>query len=197
MTSSTPDAALPTGAGKPRSYAGDYMARGREGEEIVLRWLAARPGVKAVEDLRADLAAQRDDVDCRVAFAGGREMLVEIKTDSYIGRTGNLVFEMTRINHTAPVEYLVTPGWSVRSTADLFAFYGLLSERLYLLTADHFRAGFRRFMVQLSRESAERGERFIATDTLRLIPTDAGKSTLLFYIPERYFEGMKVYTGVY
>lgn len=197
MTSSTADTALPTGAGKPRSYDGDYMTRGRAGEEIVLRWFATRPGVQAVEDLRADPAARRDDVDCRVVLAAGRRLLVEIKTDSYIGRTGNLVFEMTRINHTAPVEHLVTPGWSVRSTADLFAFYGLRSERLYLVTAGQLRGGFRRFMAQLSRESAEQGERFMATDTLRLIPTDAGKSTLLFYIPERYFEGMKIYTGVY
>ena len=52
-------------------------------------------------------------------------------------------------------------------------------------------------MVAGSRLSAERGERFIATDSLRLIPTDRGKSTLIFYIPEGYFEGMKTYTGVH
>ena len=198
MLSSTPKPTR-TGADKARSYAGDYMARGQEGEGIVLNWLAAQPSVVEVVALRDDPAARRDDVDCRVHFADGRQMLVEIKTDDYLGRTGNLVFEMARINHGAPVdsEYLVTLGWSARSAADLFMFYGPLSERLYLLTAGGLRAGFRRFVAQLSRESVERGKRFVSTDALRLIPTDEGRSTLLFYIPERYFEGMKVYTGVH
>lgn len=186
-----------TGADKAGSYAGDYMARGRAGEEIVLRWLAAQPGVQAIYDLRADPAAQRDDVDCRVHLADERTLLAEIKTDDYLGRTGNLVFEMARINHTAPTEHLVTLGWSARSAADLFLFYGPRSERLYRLTAEQLRAGFRRFMARLSRESAERGERFISADYMRLIPTDAGKSTLIFYVPESCFEGMKVYTGVH
>ena len=90
-----------TGSGKERSYNGDYMERGKNAELIVLKWLADNSTVIGVEDLRTLRVMREADVDCSVKLMDGRIVLAEIKSDWHLGKSGNMLFEVLRINHTA------------------------------------------------------------------------------------------------
>ena len=93
-----------TGADKARSYSGDYMAAGKKAEEIVMRYLQSKPYIIGLNDFRELRAVQEADVDIAIKTIDGRVTLAEIKSDWHLGVSGNVLFEVLRINHTAPPE---------------------------------------------------------------------------------------------
>ena len=161
-----------TGADKPRSYSGDYMDLGRRGEEIVISWLRAHSHILKVEDVREFRFTREIDVDCIVYLDDGRVALAEIKTDSHLGRSGNVLFEVLRLNHTAPSDHAGTLGWSLRSPAKWLLFYAPAVAKIYRVRFEDYRRAWQRYTRE--RRKLCRYD-FVSTDSI--------KSTFNFLIP--------------
>jgi hypothetical protein len=112
-----------TGIEKARSYNGDYMRIGKAGETVCLNWLRQHPGVCDIIDFRAVRAVHECDIDCGVKLYTGNICLVEIKTDTYLGVTGNILCEVLRINHTCEPNFAGYLGWMLRSPAKYLLYY--------------------------------------------------------------------------
>ncbi len=169
-------------ANRKRSYDGDYMARGKTTELVVMQWLKDISVVERVEDLRSDTAMQRADIDCRIYCTGGRIILAEIKSDRHLGKSGNFLFEVLRINHTSRSERAVTLGWSARSQAELLLMHNPGINILDQILMSEHRQAFQNATAEM------RGD--IKRD---YVPTDKIKSTYNFLIPERFVTVMPSY----
>jgi hypothetical protein len=161
-----------TGVMKQRSYDGDYMATGRKAEEIVMRFLRERPEVVGIEDWRDLRAVQEADVDCAVKMNDGTVTLAEIKSDVHLGVSGNVLFEILRINHTCLPERACTLGWSARSPAMYFIYYAPSVNSIYMCRVDALRRCVQAY-------TAERRDR----TRLHWVNTDNIKSTLNILVP--------------
>jgi hypothetical protein len=167
--------AVMTGATKTRSYDGDYMKAGKAAESIVMEFLRCNPEVVGVEDIRELRPMQAADADCIIYNADGTVVLAEIKSDSYLGKSGNVIFEALRINHTAPPDKAATLGWTARSPATYFLFYAPSVDCIYQCRANDLRAAFQKYTSE-AREHAR----------YMLVPTDNVKSTVTYLIPWKY-----------
>jgi hypothetical protein len=159
---------------RERSYNGGYMAAGRASEEIVLAWLARRPWVIGVEDLRSLRQMREADVDCGVSLIDGRNTLAEIKSDAHLDRSGNFWFEVLRVNHTAPPDRSVTLGWSARSPARVLIFHAPSSRKIHVIPMDQFRTAMQGYTVSTRKFC------------LNIVPTDCIKSTVNILIPAHH-----------
>lgn len=83
---------------------------GTAGEEAALRYLAQKHGKGAVRDVRNDSTYQIRDIDYILPDG----TTVEVKTDTWVARTGNLFFETARNHGRAGCFY--------RSKADLWVY---------------------------------------------------------------------------
>lgn len=164
-------------ANKRCSYDGDYMEAARRAEGFVLRHLKEDPNVLGVRDCRSLRVGQEADFDISITTTDGAVALAEVKSDKWISETGNMVFEIARVNHTAPHDKAVTLGWSARSPATWCIFYSPQTEILYMIRFEDFRRCFQRY----SREA--RGN-----VRMKWISTDNIKSTLIALIPKRYWQ---------
>lgn len=97
-----------------KSYNGALMQTGKTNEDILLAWLKTKG--KDVIDFREFRLAQRIDVDFGIETIDGAIVLAEIKSDRYIKKDGNLLFENHRINHFVPNKWFYL-GWGWRSPA--------------------------------------------------------------------------------
>jgi hypothetical protein len=170
-------------ASRERSYDGDYMAAGRKAETIVLDWLRTRPEVIGVEDLTGLRQMREADVDCSVALMDGRVTLAEIKSDAHLGVSGNVLFEVLRINHTAPHDRAVTLGWSARSPAHWLLFYAPAVGKIYRWSMEDYRNGLQ---LYAGAERARARMSFVATDKI--------KSTVNILVPEEWMKPVTVYS---
>lgn len=164
-----------TGASKLRSYSGDYMADGIKAQDIVLEFLRKRPDVIGVDDLSQLKVMQEADVDCMIKTADGLITLAEIKSDKWIGKSGNILFEVLRINHTTTPDHAVTLGWSARTPAKFLIFYSPDLSKIYVISSDNLR----RAMQQYTRTARKDSK-------INFVETDQIKSTLNILIPERF-----------
>lgn len=158
------------------------MADGKKAEEKVLGWLAREPWVIGVEDLRSLRQMREADVDCSVALIDGRVTLAEIKSDRHLGVSGNFLFEVLRINHTAPPEKAVTLGWSSRTPARQILYYAPACDVVHSILADEFRRA-----MQAYTDVTRKGSR------IDYVETDRIKSTINILIPSRFVEAMTSY----
>jgi len=161
-----------TGVDKKRSYNGDYMKLGKEAERIVMEWLKQRPQVLGLSDFRELRAIQEADVDIAIKTQDGTVTLAEIKSDRHLGVSGNVLFELLRINHTCIAEKSCTLGWSARSPAVWFLFYASSVNKIYQCRVDDFRVCFQNYTKE-KRDGAK----------LFWVNTDSIKSTLNCLIP--------------
>ncbi|MBN1287861.1 MAG: hypothetical protein JXB47_20855 [Anaerolineae bacterium] len=166
-----------TGAHKAPSYSGDYMAAGRQAEEIVIAWLHDRPQVLGVDDFRALRVVQEYDVDVGIKTADGRTLLAEIKSDRHLGKTGNVLFELLRINHTCHTDHAGALGWSLRSPATWLLYYAPAAGQVWQCRFDSFRRVFQHYTHQVRTDSAE----FLRRS--RVVLTDRIKTTVNLLIP--------------
>lgn len=172
---SLPGAGSRPSASRPRSYDGGYMEFGKRAEEAVLEFLRRRPGVLGVDDLRDLRPMQKADVDCSIETADGRSTLAEIKGDKHLGKSGNVLFEALRINHTAPPHRAVTLGWSARSPATYFLYYApnaTRGESIYQCRADALRQHVQRYTRRVRKQTR-----------IDYVETDGIKSTVNLLIP--------------
>ena len=168
----------PTGINKTKSYSGDYMDIGKQGEETVIDWLKQRPNIIGVTDFREIREIHDADIDVGVRLYTGQVCLAEIKTDTYLGTTGNIIFEVLRINHYSDHKYAGYLGWSFRSPAEFLLFYAPNRKppAIYKITFKDYRA-----VIQLYTK--ENPARFLE------VRTDRGKTTYNILIPEEEFNG--------
>jgi hypothetical protein len=108
---------------KTKSYNGDYMDIGKQGEQKVIEWLKARPSVLGISDFRDIRVIHEADIDIGIRLYKGNICLAEIKTDTYLGTTGNVLNEILRINHYANHQYAGYLGWTLRSPAEWLFYY--------------------------------------------------------------------------
>lgn len=169
---------VPTGATKERSYDGDYMKLGKEGERIVLNFLQRRPQVVGVEDFR-DLRVMREaDVDCAIKTRDGRISLAEIKSDSWLGISTNILCEVMRINHTCRPEMAGYLGWAFRSPAQWLLYYAPAARQIWQIKFDALR--------QVIQQYSQRERKNLRFD---IVATDSLKTTFNLLIPENEFVG--------
>lgn len=101
---------------------GQYAQVGRLGESLVASYLnyvfhdEYGPTVRIV-DLRHDKAMQHADVDFLVTLPSGNVIFTEVKTDTYLGMTGNVLFETMRIYGDSPADMAFRLAWGPRSAA--------------------------------------------------------------------------------
>ena len=124
------------------------------------------------------------DVDLSLSLMDGRIALAEVKSDRHLGRSGNLLFEILRINHTAPHGKAVTLGWSARSPANWLLYFSPAKHAIYQITFDSFREGFQKY-TEACRAGTE-----IRVDWTN---TDKIKSTINVLVPEKYFTGIVIH----
>jgi hypothetical protein len=150
---------------------------GTNAERIVMAWLEENPNVVGVRDLR-DLRVMREaDVDLSILLMDGRVALAEVKSDYHLGVSGNILFEMLRVNHTAPAVACARLGWSAKTPALWVLFYAPQVESIYVISTEDYRKGFQTY----TKETREKS-RIVWTNT------DAIKSTINLLVPERYFK---------
>jgi hypothetical protein len=172
-----------TGTGKNRSYGGDYMAVGKEGERVVIQWLESRPNVLGVSDFRDVRQIQEADVDIGVRLYTGQVCLAEIKTDTYLGTSGNILNEVLRINHYSDHDVAGYLGWTWRSPAKWLIYYAPNRTPPAI-----YKATFADVRLVLQRVSKENDVRFTT------VRTDSGKTTYNILVPESEYEGVfKIY----
>lgn len=170
-------------ATKERSYDGDYMAAGKLAEEVCLEFVKRNPKTVGVEDTRNLRVLQEADVDCIVHLMDGQLFLAEIKSDRHLGVSGNVLFELLRINHTCREDRALVLGWTFRSPAKWLLYYSPTRKSIYMARFADLRAVFQRY----SRE-VRKGLR------LDIVPTDSLKSTVNALVPwERCQAAFKVY----
>lgn len=165
-----------------RSYAGGMMEKGKTGEQVVLTWLRARPHVLEVDDLRELRPMQKADVDACIYTRDGLNALCEIKLDRHLGKGGNVLFEIMRVNHTAPPDRACTLGWSMRSPATWLLYYAPKESSVYVFRFAAFRAAFQNWTDARRRQESS-GNVQIGAFNMRWINTDKIKSTLALLIP--------------
>lgn len=157
---------------RTRSYNGGYMDFGKQAEETVLRFLKGRPEVIGVDDFRDLRPLQEADVDCSIKTSDGRVTLAEIKGDKWLGKSANVLFEVLRINHTAPPDRAVTLGWSARSPATYFLYYAPTFRAIYQFRASELRERVQEYTQEVRDKTR-----------LDYVKTDAIKSTVNILLP--------------
>lgn len=170
-----------------RSYTGGMMAKGKTGEAIVLGWLQRRPDVLEMEDLRDLRPMRKADADAIVFTRDGLNAFVEIKLDNNLGRTGNVLFEIMRVNHGAAPERACTLGWSMRSPATWLLYYAPANRQLFVFRFSTFRQVFQRWTDRQRRVLEKNGNAPNMAGHMRWINTDADKSTLTVLVPLKEF----------
>ncbi len=168
-----------TGTKKQRSYGGDYMKIGKDGEEIVMRWLKSRPNVLGITDFRDIRQVHEADIDVGVRLYTGQVCLAEIKTDTYLGVTDNVLNEVLRINHYSEHEFAGYLGWTLRSPAQWLLYYAPNRKPPAI-----YKAKFADVRLVLQRFTKDNT---VAFQTTR---TDSGKTTYNVLIPETEYEGV-------
>jgi len=168
-----------TGDNKAKSYDGDYMDVGKEGERIVMDWLRGRPNILGVTDFREIREIQEADVDVGVRLYTGQICLAEIKTDTYLGVSGNILNELLRINHRAEPKFAGYLGWTLRSPAEWLLYYAPNRNPPAIYQGRFF--DIRRVVQEYTKKHD------VKFTTIR---TDTNKTTYAILIPEEEYGGV-------
>ncbi len=148
---------------------GRLMGIGKEGEAVAFAFMSNLSHA-GIEDVRADPVWQARDVDYRFTRMDGSTINVEVKSDRHIATTGNVLFELLRIHHSA--ERCAYLGWSVFSWADRLLVWCPPAERLYLFEVLALREAMQTY-TQEARQSMK----------LRVIATDTQRTTISVLVP--------------
>lgn len=134
----------------------NYEEKLREGaaaEDIAARFLARHKAVASVEDVRAARAWQQRDVDYRVRMTDGKVLNVEVKSDRWIGTTGNLLVEVCNLHFTGERGRAVRAGWTYFSQAYWLLLWCPTNARLYSLTMGALHKGLQRCVSAIGMQT--------------------------------------------
>ncbi len=151
------------------------MAVGKKAEEIVMNFLQSKPYIIGINDFRELRAVQEADIDIAIKTVDGRVTLAEIKSDWYLGVSGNVLFEVLRINHTAPTDRCLTLGWSGRTPATWILYYSPQLNKIYQVRTSELRKAFQQYTKTERKNS-----------NLSIVETDSIKTTVNVLIPWKY-----------
>ena len=168
-----------TGRTKQRSYCGDYMKAGLFGQNTVIDLLRSRPSILEVSDWSNLEAVQMADVDCAIKTIDGHVILAEIKTDTHLGITGNILFEVLRINHTCDPEFSTGLGWAARTPAKYIFYFAPSVNKVYKFKTVNLRQAMQKYT-----KDKRKGTR------LDIVETDSIKTTINILIPIEYCVGL-------
>jgi len=175
-----------TGADKNNSYSGDYMNTGKLGEKVVIKFLQDNPQILEVNDWSEIKATQSADIDCEIITRSGQVVLAEIKSDKHLGKTGNVLFEILRINHTCRPDFSANLGWSGKTPAKFIFYYAPSVRKIYKFET----RSLRKAMQAYTKETRKKMR-------LDIVETDDIKTTINILIPISYFNGdYKVYESL-
>jgi hypothetical protein len=166
---------IPVGENNARSYNGALMKYGKNGEKLALDFLRNRPDVIGVDDTSDLKVLQEADVDCIIKTRDGLITLAEIKCDSHIGISDNVLFEVLRINHTCQAEHSVKLGWSSKTPARIIIYVNSETMKMYAITSDNLRKALQKYTQECRKKTR-----------IDFVSTDEIKSTVNILIPKRY-----------
>jgi len=157
------------------------MENGKEAERLAWQWLTWLKNIGCLtepRDVRDELDYREVDVDflCKV---GDLEWLIEVKSDVHLGVSGNVLFEVLRINHIASPDKAAVLGWSPRSAATHFLYYAPSRSELYWCESPKLRKAFQRYTSKVRKET-----------NIGFVETDAARSTINIYIPWKYCQNI-------
>ena len=155
--------------------------KGLAAEDVALDFLNSRPAITQIDDVRNVQEWQQKEVDFRITIAQREKMLIEVKSDKWLGKSGNVLFEYGRIHHTAKPEHCARLGWSVFSKADAFLIWSTHAEALHIFDSGDFRRAMQNYVGDF------RGQ--IRTC---VVPTDSRRTTINILVPIIYMP-YKVY----
>lgn len=104
-----------------------YLKKGKIGEEKFVQFCYEN-GIQ-VADLTGNKYWQDKDCDFATKYKD-RIKLVEVKSDSNMGKTGNFCLEFYQ--HLAPSYWDSELGWILKSKAELLAIYDVMHDRLMI-----------------------------------------------------------------
>ena len=162
-----------------KNYNGELMEKGKSNEEIILNWLKDNPSAKSVIDFREFRLAQRIDVDFGIETIDGNIVLAEIKSDKWIRESGNLLFEVFRINHFAKANWFYL-GWGYRSPAQKLIDRNPGTGETFIFNFLGLRTFIGEYVLEIGKELR-----------INITETDKQKTTFNFLIP------MKLLNGIY
>jgi hypothetical protein len=149
---------------RPHDYDnGDYAKKGKNGEETVIRFLMEHSDILSCDDLRDVRQMRWYDVDICIRTADGLNLLAEIKTDDYLGVSGNVLFETLRLNLTAPPERSVVLGWAPRSPARYLLYLAPKVSKLYSCRFDDLRTALQRYLLDAKQKGFTPETKYINT----------------------------------
>lgn len=158
------------------------MAAGQQAEEIVMSYFKHRSDVEKIIDCRLNPERQDQEIDFDVFLKNGKKIFVEVKSDAYLGKSGNILFEFARINHTVvDTLFSIRLGWSARSRATHFVYYAPSCHSLYFVQVFRLREAMQKYTL---KERKQTRIDYVATDSI--------KSTLNILIPIEYVKDVKI-----
>jgi len=163
-----------------KTYSGELMAKGKVGENAVLKWLEAlkkQNKLRDFIDVREYRIHQRLDTDFVIESTDCKLELAEVKTDSHLATSLNYLFELFRINHFAPPDRVFYLGWALRSPAKYLFYYDAGNKNIHRLLFSDIRTKIGAFVDK-------------ARPTLRPVFTDKQKTTYNILIPKTEFNGL-------
>lgn len=157
------------------------MREGRKGEDAALHFLSMFQSDQ-ITDVRDDPYWRERDVDFLLHKSSGAVVKLETKSDRHIAQTGNVLFELMRIHHTAGHEHCAYLGWSVFTEAHHLLVWCPPANRMYVFGV----ADLRRAMQAYTRKTRQFAR-------LKVVTTDTARTTINVLIPLRLVPH-KVYT---
>jgi len=124
----------------PPSYYGAIRQVGYQGEAVFEAFCARQSWIEGVRDVRDDPICQRDEIDYIITKTGGFDWRIEVKTESKLDVSGNILIELARINHSGEHQYMMQ-GWPWRTASDYIVYYAPTTERLHWWARRDFLAG--------------------------------------------------------
>jgi len=153
-----------------RSYSGAYMSAGAETQTTVMEWLRTQPWVSQVKDHTNNMAMQSLEIDCTVILPDKAQATVEIKRDSHLGVSGNVLFELLRTYHNSYSPFGL--GWGGKTCADYFLLHAISVNKVYMCLRSDLQECAQKYLRENTRDV-----RFVT------IPTDADCTTVALLIP--------------
>jgi hypothetical protein len=152
------------------------MEVGSKVEAIIMDYLRSQRRVASVQDLRDIPEFRAQDVDFCVIMEDGRRVLVEVKSDYYLGQSGNILFELNRVYHDSKS---VQIGWSARTPAEWVIYYGPQIGEIWQVKTCNLQQAFHAYLIAEGNKA-----RIIS------VPTDAKVTTINVLIPEHYIQNI-------
>lgn len=149
---------------KTRSYSGLYMRQGKIGEHAFLEYFEQHKPHILVTDVRNSLPHRGQDIDF-ILKDGNKTLTVEVKTDTHLGKSPNILIELYRQNHNIHTPFY--EGWFTRSGADWLVFYAPTENLFYWFNFHRLRKEYLKWLSTLTEQEINSRLRAIATDEVK------------------------------